>query len=274
MTASRRVRFVIMKPFVGQVESVVEQLRAAADIDLDGIIEYAHCWRIAKSRSRYRPVLSSVIAVMGRRTAEILARWGNPRETIEIVGSPRFDSYAHTAATNPPPQSILLTCANTPFWDHESERNFAEGFSDVAAALRERGVDYTVRLPAAAQRALVDSSFENATCTDASTRRGLADDIRSAGAVITTMSTVALESMALGRPTAVLNYPNESSYLHTPWTITHKDQIDCVIDELLAPPPPKLEMQDLELREHLVNDGQATARVVALVRRMLGEAGS
>jgi len=96
----------------------------------------------------------------------------------------------------------------------------------------------------------------------------ITEDIKNSSAVITSISTVALEAMAMGRPVAILNYCGETVYHRTPWEICGQNHIPSVIKELLVPPSAKLLFQNQLLADYALCDGSATSRVITLINNM------
>ena len=232
----------------------------------DGIIEYSHCWRRPRSRNRYRPVLSDRIAVMGRFSRDILASWGNDKDAIHITGLPRFDQYPALRSAPPTKSHVLVTCANTPFQGRDERESFVDLMNAIGAELNRRQLRWTARLPKSVL-ACLSSDFEG-VFSNASMRKGAETDIAASTCVISTMSTMVVEAMAVEKPTAIVNPSNETLYLHTPWTISCRAHISTVLDELLNPPAPKLALQCMVRDYHLVCDGKSSQRLADLITAM------
>jgi hypothetical protein len=97
----------------------------------------------------------------------------------------------------------------------------------------------------------------------------LADTLESVDAVITTPSTVMLESMLQGVPVALLDYNNRPHYVPAAWTITAPDHMGEVIAQLVAPPHIRMIWQDTILHDNLECRSAATPRLAQLVQQMI-----
>jgi hypothetical protein len=95
-----------------------------------------------------------------------------------------------------------------------------------------------------------------------------------ADAVVTTPSTVMLETMLLGRPVAALDYANTPRFVPTAWTISAREHIPRVVAELLDPSTRKMAFQRDCLDDCLECDGPAAPRVATLIERMCAAARS
>jgi len=258
----------------------------------DGIIEYEHCWK--KRSDRYRPLLTDLIAVFGNFTKQILISWGVPENKIHIVGCPRFDLYSTLRQIGPSKPRILLTCANTPYVDDNTKEQFRESFIEVAKELEVSGMSFFVRLNKRKtldlftkesiiinkqrpnQHAMAKFIGSASSAALASIMKRLrpnlftiAQDIKHASAVITQISTVGLEAMAMGRPVAILNYSGETVYHRTPWEIRSRQHIKTVIQELLNPPPAKMLFQEQLFSEYVYCDGFASKRIADMINHMV-----
>jgi len=281
---------VVADPIGPHIVTAMQRAREAGVPSLgleDGIVEYEHCWK--KRPERYRPLLTDQLAVFGPYTKRILMSWGLAENRIVVTGCPRFDLY-HELRQQPGPAEprILLTSANTPYCDDQSKTEFRSAFLDVAKELESSGVDYLVRInrrkvmelygrdepaltgkmrlhpqslahrlgrwPAAAVSAVLRKLDPD--------RFSIARDIADSTAVITTISTVGLEAMAMGRPVAILNYSGETLYHRTPWEISGPAHLKRVVGELLNPPAAKMLFQEQLLSEYITFDGSASRRLV------------
>lgn len=234
----------------------------------DGIIEHCHAWLKPRSRNFYRPILTDKIAVMGSFSRDILIAWGAEPNSIAITGLPRMDYLPEIPA--PFGDSLLLTCANTPFYDDDTKMHFKQFMMHLINELETRHIDYVARLPKSVYE-LLEYRIPKESYSDSSDRRSLREDLSRSSAVLTTMSTVALEAMACHRPTAIINPENMTQYFHTPWTISSTDQASTVISELLSVPAEKMIFQNYVLGQHLRIDNSSTDRVCQLINTMLLE---
>jgi len=247
----------------------------------DGIIEYEHCWK--KRLDRFRPLLTDRIAVFGDFTKKILISWGTSEDKIDVTGCPRFDGYTKLDKALPSKPCILLTSANTPFMDDVTKEEFRDSFLMIAKALTSIGIDFFIRLnkektvnlflnePNVIKRlrqnkhSVADRILKRLNIN----QRTIAQDIQCVSAVITSVSTIALEAMAFERPVAIFNFSGETTYHKASWEIAGSHQIQKVVQELLSPPPPKILFQHQLFNEYVRDDGQASQRVADIIVSMM-----
>ena len=97
----------------------------------------------------------------------------------------------------------------------------------------------------------------------------LAEVIRKSDAVVTTPSTIYLESLIAQRPTAIIDFLNRPQYVPSAWTISAADQIANVILELAKPPAAKMLFQKFTLSQQLQSAAPATERMISLITYMV-----
>ena len=241
----------------------------------DGIIEHRHSTNGVGGKRRYRPLLTDHIAVFGRASADILASWGVAPERITVTGSPRF-----AASVEGPGRGLLLTTANRPT---HSRRQLASLYRLMARVLEAcEAEDVPVRWRPG--RSLVPGrmnapeTLEDRLEADVAARFGaltpsrgaLADDLTACAAVLTTPSTVALEAMAVGRPTGHLEWDDETIYLNPPWRVRRSSDLRAVVRQMMDPPPLKMAFQEATLAYQLERDDPA-GRAARLIAHMAGE---
>jgi hypothetical protein len=214
---------------------------------------------------QHQPVLADKIACLGLQSARQIAAWGNAGK-VEVTGMPRFDALLGRARVPRarPGRRILVMTAKNPGFTPEQREVTLRSLQDLKAHLDTlSGVEVTWRVSKVLVPAL---GIENRLTELAGAE--LVDLIERADAVVTTPSTVMLESMLLDRPVAALDYHNVPRFVPTAWTISARDHIAGVVAELLDPPPRKLAFQRDCLDDCLACDGPAAPRVAALVERL------
>lgn len=246
---------------------------------VDGILEWRNTWENPRSETAadgmplFQPVLSDKIACFGRAQARILESWGNLGK-CEVVGAPRCD---HLLGRRPrerregEPLRLLIMTARTPGFTPDQVDACCRSLIDLQKAvqhwnttcspLRIEPVWRVAQEAAARLTAQGDGAF--------TTSGSLADTLASIDAVVTTPSTVMLESMLQGVPVALLDYTNSPHYVPAAWTITARTHIETVLHELVCPPESKMVWQDTILHDNLECRTPATPRLVELVQRMV-----
>lgn len=242
----------------------------------DGILEYRNTWqhRELAAGSMFQPLLGHKIACIGRGQARVLESWGNVGK-CEVVGLPRLDALASQEAKPPVPSEnfrLLVATARTPAFDDQQRATVVRSLKDLQQWLAEhptiggRKVETTWRLTDGLDEAL---GFAPRDPVAEGKLPPMLEVMDSVDAVITTPSTVFLESVLKGRPTAILDYHNTPSYIPPAWTISARSHIASVLRELADPPRPKLLFQDTTLHDQLECRSPAVDRMVELVLTMI-----
>jgi len=104
------------------------------------------------------------------------------------------------------------------------------------------------------------------------TRTPLGEVLDNVDAVITTPSTIYLESLLRKRPTAILDFHNSPKYFSAAWMMGNGNQIGSVVSELASPPDHKLMFQEFVLQDQLECSSPAKPRMLKLIETMV-EAG-
>jgi len=104
---------------------------------------------------------------------------------------------------------------------------------------------------------------------DLEDRPPLARVLENVDAVITTPSTLYLESVLCKRPTAILDFHNRPQYVPAAWTISAPDHLDWIVPELAAPPRPKMLFQESVLQDQLECRSPAKPRMLELISQMV-----
>lgn len=220
---------------------------------------------------QHQPVLADRIACIGRQSARQIAAWGNAGR-VEATGMPRLDHLfaRESRARRTPGRCILVMTARKAGFTEAQNAVTLRSLEDVRSHLATLpGVEVIWRV----SREMADALGVTNLMRDTSSLE-LTEVVERADAVITTLSTAVLESMALDRPVAALDYHNVPRFVPTAWTISAPEHIAPVVVELLAPGARKMAFQRDCLHDCLECDGPAAPRVAALIERMAaGEAG-
>ena len=253
----------------------------------DGILEYRNTWEHPElvDGSIFQPLFGHKLACIGRAQARVVESWGNAGR-CEVVGLPRLDviNANHIRPVNDSgPFRILVATANTPaFDDHQREtvvrslgelkrwfEENAELAADAAMGRSARPIEIIWRLSDG-----LDAELELGEPVDLENddRPPIGEVIEKVDAVITTQSTMYLESVLRGRPTAILDFHNSPAYLTAAWTINSAEPLSRVISELACPPVHKMQFQQFVLQDQLECQTAAKPRLLDLISSMV-EAG-
>lgn len=242
----------------------------------DGILEYRNTWQHPglAAGSMFQPLFGHKIACIGRGQARVIESWGNVGK-CEVVGLPRFDALASQEFA-PPTKSenfrLLIATAQTPAFDDRQRATVLQSLKDLQQWLDHnptidgRPVETTWRLTDGLDEALGFAPRDPVTEGKLPPMLEVMDNV---DGVITTPSTVYLESVLKGRPTAILDYHNTPAYISPAWTISAASHIGPVVQELADPPKPKLLFQDTTLHDHLECRSPAVDRMIDLILTMI-----
>ena len=232
---------------------------------MDGVIEWAYFWQnsgfVKPEGTVLQPLIASDLCVIGQHPARILAALGLA-DKIHVVGLPRLDGLRRQRIIDQEqPPRIVVATAKT-FGHNTAHKVY------VRAALRDlkNWFDGHPELNAVWR---ITKELAAELSVTPSTTGALTDALQSANGVISFTSTVLLEAMLLGIPTAQIDYRAVPQYVETAWEIRCAEHLDGVIQELLFPPPERLALQDAHLRDELAS-GDASARLAAVLRDAAG----
>ncbi len=245
---------------------IYEQRLVPTLVLADGILEYRNTWDnpTIPENSMYQPLMADKIACIGNRSARLIEFWGNRGKT-EIIGLPRLDPWIDRAwRGSRDPFKLVVATANTPSFTESQRQMVVRGLKALRNTLESRPfshIEVEWRITAGIDQELgMDLPKSN---------HSLLDAIDESNAVITTPSTIYLESLLLKKPTAILDFSNSPQFTTSAWTIAAESHISATIQELLDPAKPKCDYQDFVLLENLCCESPAGPRMVHLVNRMI-----
>lgn len=255
------------------LRQIYEANRVPILILCDGILEFRNTWEHPQlpDGSLFQPIFGHKIACLGRAPARILESWGNVGK-CEVVGLPRLDSLLSSEPPTPSltgPFRLLITTAKTPaFNDHQLSITVAS----LQALKHYLEAQQTIaRRPFAVTWRLTGQIAEKIGLpeVDLRTLPSLVAMIDSSDAVITTPSTIYLESVLRKRPTALLDFHNCPQYVPSAWHITASSHIENVLNELANPAQSKMLYQATMLHDQLECHAPATPRLFELMETLL-----
>lgn len=239
---------------------------------VDGVLEYRNTWCHPglPDGSLFQPLFGHKLACLGNAQARVVESWGNAGR-CEVVGFPAFDTMSELPMPASESFRLLVATAKTPWFDESQKQLVLNSIVDLKQAMEATahldGVPIEVDWRIAPEVA-VHLGLE---VVGPDLRPPLEEAMGNVHAVITTPSTLYLESVLYGRPTAVLDYHNQPAYVPSAWRMTSKDHFAAVLSELKNPPPAKLDFQQLVLHDQLQRHQSATERMVQLVDGMAKE---
>ncbi len=246
----------------------------------DGILEYRNTWEHPDlpDAVMFQPLCGHKLACIGRGQVRVVESWGNVGK-CEFVGLPRMDSLLIedvVPVRSEGPFRLLIATANTPSFNDEQRETVVQSLTHIRERLEKnpkvngRDCVVTWRLTDGLERAigLPESDFPSEEW-DAPVRKPLLDVIDEVDAVITTPSTLYLESIIKKRPTAILDFHNRPHYVPAAWTINAPIHFNWTLRELADPPGHKMLFQDATLLDQLECEGSATDRLIELMQAMI-----
>ncbi|MDG1514017.1 MAG: hypothetical protein P8R31_20140 [Mariniblastus sp.] len=260
---------------ISALRRIYESTQIPILILADGILEYRNTWQnpTIADGSIFQPMLGHKLACIGNSQARHIESWGNSGK-CEVTGLPRFDSVfdsEYLPIQKDGPFRLLIATANSPAFDAAQRNHVVQSIQALQQRfeknqqINERDVEVTWRL--------TDGLHEELNLPrrrDQSDRpHTLSDMVELSDAVITTPSTLYLDSVTKNRPTAILDFNNTPAYVNSAWTISAPLHINDVLKELENPPPPKLFYQQTALRDHLEHRGSAKQRMHQLIETMV-----
>jgi hypothetical protein len=228
---------------------------------MDGVLEWSYVWGnqsyVIPRGTVLQPLVASHLAVIGRRPGRILASMGMGSR-IHVIGLPRLDGLplSGTTASRRRP-IILIACARTASHNLDHDANVRRALHDLKSVAEELGLEVIWRIPP-------DLAIEIGITPS---NEALSEVLNAASAVVTFTSTLALEAMRAGLPTAIVEYRPVPLYVESAWQIRSRDHVYPVFNELLHPPAEKIAYQEFCLQEEL-EDGSASERLASLVMQL------
>ena len=240
----------------------------------DGILEYRNTWEHPDlvDGSLFQPVFGHKLACIGNGQARVIESWGNAGK-CEVVGLPRLDQVSQSGEDDSRSADrfrLLVATASTPAFDDSQRKTVLQSvqaikdWSDQNPVFSGRHLELVWRLSDGLESQLGvgdDVAIED--------REPLSQVLDSVDAVLTTPSTIYLESVLRKLPTAWLDFHNSPQYISSAWTISSSNQIDSVVSELASPPSHKMMYQDFVLHDQLANQTPATPRLLKLIRGLV-----
>jgi hypothetical protein len=237
---------------------------------MDGIIEWRHTWEDPQMGAKdgpalFQPVMTDKIACIGRSAYRLLSSWGNEGK-CELIGCPRMDHLI----TNPIVKKshsgkiLLVATNNRPGFTDEQMGKIERSIFDLKEGIKETSWKVIWRIMPKIKDKL--GLIDDITGMDKSPLRQVFENV---DAVITTPSSLQLESFLAGLPTALLDYTNSPHYVDCSWQITAKDHIKDVLNELRSPNSIRMLHQKYLLNDNLECQSIASDRMVHLIINMI-----
>lgn len=260
---------------ISTLRRVYESTQIPILILADGILEYRNTWENpgVADGSCFQPLMGHKLACIGRAQARTIESWGNVG-CCEVVGLPKFDETQHAEylpVQDSGPFRILVATANTPAFNSQQRAKVLQSLEAIKQRLEnnpwvnQRKLEITWRLTDGLD---VDLGIGNCSPKNCP-KIPISDAIELADAVITTPSTLYLESVMKRRPTAILDFTNSPQYLSPAWTISAPIHLNPILQELENPPAAKLLFQRSVMHDNLELGVSSRSRLFSLIGEMI-----
>ena len=237
----------------------------------DGILEFRNTFANPNvaAGSLFMPLHGHKIACLGANQARHIEAWGNQGKT-EVVGLPRLDEVSEKGPLeNSDSRKILVVTARQPGFTDQQLDQVRRSLVDVRDWFG-RNQDFQGKTLTPVWRLTGGLADKIGVDQDGDPLKiPLIELLPQVDAVISTPSTTVVESMLLGRPTAVLDYTNSPLFISPAWSITASEQIGSVVSELLAPSEARLLFQQTSLQDSLQVNEPAALRMCRLVNALI-----
>ena len=219
---------------VSAIRRICEQGTVPVLILADGILEYRNTWEHPDlaDGAVFQPLMGHKLATIGRGQSRVVESWGNIGK-CEVVGLPRLDHIQSSSI--PPVRSqgpfrLLVATANTPAFNDDQRKIVVQSLTHIKERL-EKNPRVNGRMTEVTWR-LTDGLEKEIGLPESDPKRHrppLAEVVENVDAVITTPSTLYLESILRGRPTAILDFFNSPSYLSGAWAVNAPIHLNAVL---------------------------------------------
>lgn len=242
---------------------------------MDGILEWRHVWENPRYGSGggipfNQPIYNDKVACYGWEAARTLEGWGNLGK-CEIVGFPRFDHWIdnntfHKKGKNAnQPMRLLIATANNPGFTDDQRNLTKSALRDLKKILINQSVwDPIWRVTNGFDEELGLTDYFPELHT-----QPLSEVLPQVDAVLSMPSTVVVESMMAGLPTAIFDYSNSPNYIRTAWTITSPNHIESTLDGLFRQEVSRMIYQYESLHSILECYTPAEPRLIELVNQLI-----
>ncbi len=211
-----------------------------------------------RTLSLFEPILHDAVACLG----DAQQQWIDHRNAERGISYMNYANHRIQTTTNDVPSDaapefdFLLTTAKTPYFGDREARALGAALEACATALERGGYRVLLRIADDALRAAIEptraaspsqfgSSPESERISEALTR------VR---CVIGTPSSVLLEAMQQGKPTAQLMFRDSPLFYQSGWLLGCNEDWKTSFESMLAANPERMESQARTLTENLSHD--------------------
>ena len=196
----------------------------------DGIFDFANAinnpMHTKYSLKLFHPILQDFFLCIGKNERDYFMQ-----DTIALDFMPDRVISKEEPVTMPKIRKVLITTANTAYFNDEEYELLLRLMLDVVNLLKEENVDFSFRI---FDKRLMNEIENNCDfCTGNDLKESFEDTLKRYSSVITTPSSVAVVSMFHKRPTGLLIYRNWPNFLQTGWLIPSAIVFKSNLDEFV-----------------------------------------
>lgn len=184
----------------------------------DGIFDFANALvnpMITKFQlAQFHPIIQGNFICVGQNEAQYFRR-NNQINTYNYL--PKRMISKNNDMPLPPQKKVLITTANTAYFNDVEYQCLCDLIVDVVLLLKEEGVDFAFRLFDDKLKVSIEEKLQTNVVNDIS--HAFEDTLISYSSVITTPSSIAITAMCYQRSVALLVYRDQPMILQAGWLI-------------------------------------------------------
>lgn len=219
----------------------------------DGIFEFANAFEnpmVTKyGLSLFHPIIQDYFLCVGSNECEYFL--SEKTETMKYIPDRMISSF--DVIENPKTPKILITTANTAYFNDKEFENLVDLISSSISLLSSKNIDYSVRI---FDQCLLKSLTEK---TGLNFYNDIENDfettIKDYTSIITTPSSIAITAMYHQRAVALFVYRDQPMFLQAGWLIPSADILDGILSDFLRLEDQRIQIQNRILKLYLTEDG-------------------
>lgn len=229
----------------------------------DGIFDFSNAFLNVMHRKydlvQFQPIIQDYFICVGKAEANYFSKGVDAMDYMpkRLISSGR-------PALIPNEKKVLVTTANTAYFNDNEYKILFQLMSDVLNCLVEKEVRFSLRIFDARLVADLNDQFNPPIFNDIS--ENFEETLERYSSVITTPSSVAVVSMFHGRPTALLVYRDFPMFLQTGWLIPSVAVFSNILSSFLLADSERMKIQN-KLYENYATESGLTQRVLEVFEK-------
>jgi hypothetical protein len=223
----------------------------------DGIFDFSNAFLNIMHRKyglvQFQPILQNYFICVGKNEANYFC---NGVKAMEYM--PKRMISSERPSLLPREQRVLVTTANTSYFNDDEYERLFQLISDVLVLLVDKNVKFSVRF--FDDRLLTDLNIMFKGILQNDVDQGFEETLERYSAVVTTPSSIAVVSMFHKRPTALLVYRDFPMFLQTGWMVPSASVFSSLLKDFLLPDQDRMKIQN-SLYENYATENNLTDRI-------------